>query len=49
MVSQGIEQAGPLGGIVARLARRMTVRYLELEAQGLKARSEQLHRDATAA
>ena len=49
VVHQELEQGGPLGGLVGRLLRRMTVRYLELEAQGLKAQSEQLHRlDASA-
>ena len=41
LVRQRLEQAGPLGGLVGRLTRKMTVRYLELEAQGLKARSEE--------
>ena len=34
--------AGPVGSLVARMMRGTTKRYLELEAQGLKARSEQL-------
>ena len=44
LVHQQLEQAGPLGGLVGRLTRKMTVRYLELEAQGLKARSEERSR-----
>jgi hypothetical protein len=42
LVRQEIEQRGVLGVLVGRLMLRMTRRYLELEAQGLKARSEQL-------
>jgi len=50
VVRQRIEQRGPLGVLVGRLTRRMTKRYLELEGQGLKARSEQLrHRGAAPA
>ena len=40
LVRQRIDQRGPLGVVVAALTRRMTRRYLELEARGLKARSE---------
>jgi len=40
LVRQRIDQRGPLGVVVAVLTRRMTRRYLDLEAQGLKARSE---------
>ncbi|HEX3288408.1 MAG TPA: polyketide cyclase, partial [Mycobacterium sp.] len=40
-------QQGPVGGLVARLMRGTTKRYLDLEAQGLKARSEQLRGSAT--
>ncbi len=46
LVRQRIEQRGPLGALVGALMRRTTRRYLELEAQGLKRRSEQQHRDA---
>ncbi|WP_062344456.1 SRPBCC family protein [Herbidospora yilanensis] len=35
-----IEQTGPLAPLVHLLAGRLTRRYLELEGQGLKARSE---------
>jgi uncharacterized membrane protein len=35
-----IEQRGPLGLLVGLLTRRLTVRYLEQEAQGLRARCE---------
>jgi hypothetical protein len=41
-VQQRLDQRGPVGSLVARMMRRTTQRYLELEAQGLKARSEQL-------
>jgi uncharacterized membrane protein len=41
-VRQRLDQQGPVGGLVARFMRGTTKRYLELEAQGLKARSEQL-------
>ncbi|MGV0791429.1 SRPBCC family protein [Mycolicibacterium sp. XJ1819] len=43
-VQQQIDQRGPVGLAVGVLMRRMTKRYLDLEAAGLKARSEQLHR-----
>ncbi len=46
VVRQRIDQRGPIGALVGALMRRTTRRYLELEAQGLKARSEQRHRDA---
>jgi uncharacterized membrane protein len=42
LVRQEIEQSGPVGTLVARLMIRMTKRYLDMEARGLKARSEQL-------
>jgi len=42
-VRQQIDQGGPVGALVGLLMRRMTRRYLELEAAGLKARSEQCH------
>jgi uncharacterized membrane protein len=41
-VRQQIDQRGPVGVLVGLLIRGMTKRYLELEAAGLKARSEQL-------
>ncbi len=44
LVRQRIDQNGMLGALVGRLMRSMTQRYLKLEAQGLKARSEQLSR-----
>ena len=42
-VRQQIDQRGPVGAVVGLLMRRMTRRYLELESQGLKGRSEHLH------
>jgi uncharacterized membrane protein len=42
-VRQLIDQRGPVGALVGLFMRRMTRRYLDLEAAGLKARSEQLH------
>lgn len=44
LVRQRLDQRGVLGGLVARLMGSMTKRYLKLEAEGLKARSEQLSR-----
>ncbi len=44
VVRQQIDQRGLVGALVGRLMRGMTKRYLELEAQGLKARSEQRRR-----
>lgn len=41
LVRQQLDQRGPLGALVGRLMQGMTKRYLELEAQGLKATSEQ--------
>ena len=50
LVRQRIDQRGPLGVVVAALTRRMTRRYLDLEAQGLKASSEAvMRRDASSA
>src|SRR4051812_36302729 len=40
LVRQRLDQRGALGALVGRLMRRMSLRYLDLEAQGLKARSE---------
>ncbi|HEX2214418.1 MAG TPA: SRPBCC family protein [Mycobacterium sp.] len=42
-VHQRLEQRGPLGSLIALMMRSMTRRYLDLEAAGLKVRSEQLH------
>lgn len=35
-----LDMGGPFGGLLARMTRRITVRYLAFEARGLKARSE---------
>ena len=43
-VRQEIDQRGPVGALVGVLMLPMTKRYLELEAAGLKARSEQPRR-----
>lgn len=44
LVRQQLDQGGALGALVGRLMAKKTKRFLELEAQGLKARSEQLSR-----
>jgi uncharacterized membrane protein len=44
LVKQRLDQRGPLGTLVARLMLKKTKRFLDMEAQGLKARSEQLSR-----
>jgi uncharacterized protein YndB with AHSA1/START domain len=41
LVRQHLDQRGAAGALIGRLMHGMTKRYLELEAQGLKARSEQ--------
>ena len=41
LVRQRIDQRGPIGVIVGLAMLRLTKRYLQLEAQGLKGRSEQ--------
>jgi len=48
LVRQRLEQRGPVGALVGRLMHGMTRRYLELEAQGLKKRSEQRRLDGPA-
>jgi uncharacterized membrane protein len=40
LVRQSIDQRGPVGVLVGMLMIRMTKRYLDLEAKGLKARCE---------
>jgi len=50
LVRQRIDQRGALGVVVGVLMRRLTRRYLHLEADGLKARSEERRsRNASAA
>jgi uncharacterized membrane protein len=44
LVRQQLEQRGMVGALVGRMMLKKTKRFLELEAQGLKTRSEQLHR-----
>jgi hypothetical protein len=44
LVRQQFEQRGVLGALVGRMMIKKTRRFLELEAQGLKARSEELSR-----
>ena len=44
LVRQQLDQGGMLGALVGRLTVKKTKRFLALEAQGLKARSEQLSR-----
>lgn len=43
-VRLGLDQRGPVGVAAGLLTRRLTRRYLDTEARGLKARSEQQHR-----
>ena len=40
LVRQHLDQRGPIGAVVGRLSRRITRRYLAMEAAGLKARCE---------
>ena len=44
LVRQQLDQRGVLGALVGRLMVKKTKRFLELEAQGLKARAEQRSR-----
>ena len=48
LVKQRIDQRGPIGVLVGLLMRRLTRRYLTLEGDGLRARSEQRARAAAA-
>jgi uncharacterized membrane protein len=45
LVQQRIDTRGPIGVTVGVLLRRLTKRYLDLEAKGLKQRSEQQRRN----
>lgn len=45
VVRQQLEQRGLFGALVGRMMLKKTKRFLELEARGLKARSEQVHRE----
>lgn len=50
VVRQRIDQRGPIGAVIGVLTRRLTRRYLDLEAKGLKARAEESRRrDASSA
>jgi hypothetical protein len=40
-VTLGLDYSGVLGRLLAKTTRAITERYLEMEAQGLKKRSEQ--------
>lgn len=44
LVRQQLDQRGVLGALVGRLMLKKTERFLDLEGQGLKARSEHLSR-----
>jgi uncharacterized membrane protein len=44
LVRQQLDQRGALGALIGRLMVKKTKRFLDLEGQGLKARSEQLSR-----
>ncbi|OBI87131.1 SRPBCC family protein [Mycobacterium sp. 1245805.9] len=44
LVRQELDQRGLLGALVGRLTVKRTKRFLEMEAKGLKARSEQVSR-----
>lgn len=50
LVRQRIDQRGPIGALVGFLTKRITPRYMEQEAQGLKAMAEAAQRrDAASA
>ncbi|MDT5209444.1 MAG: hypothetical protein QOF67_1859 [Mycobacterium sp.] len=44
LVRQELEQRGMVGALVGRMMLKKTKSFLALEAQGLKTRSEQIHR-----
>jgi uncharacterized membrane protein len=44
LVRQQLEQRGVVGALVGRMMLKKTKRFLAQEAQGLKVRSEQVHR-----
>jgi hypothetical protein len=45
LARQGLDQRGFLAPVVGLFTTRLTERYLAMESQGLKARSEQRHAD----
>jgi uncharacterized protein YndB with AHSA1/START domain len=47
LVRQRIDQQGPIGVALGVLLRGLTKRYLQLEGQGLKARSEERRRQGS--
>jgi uncharacterized protein YndB with AHSA1/START domain len=49
LVRQELDQRGPVGALVGLFMRGMTRRYLALEADGLKARSERRRADGPTA
>ena len=48
LVTQGVDQRGPVGLLVGVLVRRLTRRYLAMESAGLKGAAEDRHRSARA-
>jgi len=44
LVRQRIDQRGPIGAVVGFLTRKLTPRYMDQEAEGLKAMAEAAHR-----
>jgi len=48
LVRQRIDQRGPIGAVVGFLTRKLTPRYMDQEAEGLKAMAEAAHRRGAA-